>query len=586
MATTHPTASTSWPELARQWQDLLQQWTHAWLPAAPLAGFVAPAAANALPIPAPLAFDPATVAALNERFLPRFQALWAAAQGGLASGAQVVPEVAMPAPNDRRFSSPAWSEQPFFAYLKQAYLLYAEYLGALAAAASLPPAERKRLQFLTRQYLDAIAPSNFPATNPDVIARAVETEGESLVQGFRNLLDDARRGRITMSDESAFEVGRNLATTPGRVVYRNELVELIQYDAVTPTVHRRPLVMVPPCINKYYILDLTERNSFVRHAVAQGHTTFMISWRNVPPELGALTWDDYLAKGPLAAFDVARAITGSRTVNALGFCVGGTILACALAVLGARGDTSVASATFLTTMLDFADPGEVGVYISPAALAAREPALRAGARLPGSELATAFASLRANELVWNYVVNNYLKGRAPPAFDLLYWNADSANLAGPMYAYYMREMYVGNRLREPGALTMLGEPVDLGRIAVPTYVYASRDDHIVPWRSAFATTRLVGGDATFVLGASGHIAGVVNPPMPVKRNYWENAHLTDDPDAWLARAREVPGSWWTHWDPWLRARAGARRKAPAAAGSADYPALDPAPGRYVLEKAA
>ena len=589
MAATHPTAN-AWPDLARQWQDLLVRWTQAWLPTAAHPGV--PATTDtarsmlSTPAPAALPFDPAAIAALNERFAPRFQALWAAAQGSLASVAGAVPQVAAPAPNDRRFSSPAWSEQPYFAYLKQAYLLHAEYLNALAAAATLPPTERRRLQFVTRQYLDAIAPSNFPATNPDVIARAVETEGASLVQGFRNLLDDARKGRITMSDESAFEVGRNLATTPGRVVYRNELVELIQYDATTATVHRRPLVMVPPCINKYYILDLTEQNSFVRHAVSQGHTTFMISWRNVPPELGALTWDDYVAKGPLAALEVARAITRSRTVNALGFCVGGTILACALAVLAARGDTSVASATFLTTMLDFADPGEVGVYISPEALAAREPALWGGARLPGSELATAFASLRANELVWNYVVNNYLKGRVPPAFDLLYWNSDSANLPGPMYAYYMKEMYIGNRLREPGALTMLGEPIDLRRIAVPTYVYASRDDHIVPWRSAFATTRLVGGEATFVLGASGHIAGVVNPPMPVKRNYWENPVLTDDPDAWLERARQVPGSWWTHWDPWLRAHAGARRKAPAAPGSADYPALDAAPGRYVLEKAA
>jgi polyhydroxyalkanoate synthase len=342
--------------------------------------------------------------------------------------------------------------------------------------------------------------------------------------------------------------------------------------------------MVPPCINKYYILDLTPQNSLVRHAVDRGHTTFMISWRNIPAELGHLTWDDYLEKGVLAAFAAAREITGSRTVNALGFCVGGTLLASALAVLAARKDASVASATFLTTMLDFSDPGDVGVYISPEALAAREPALCGGARLPGTELAGAFASLRANELVWNYVVNNYLKGRTPPAFDLLYWNSDSANLPGPMYAYYVREMYIANRLREPGALTMLGEPVDLGRITMPAYVYASRDDHIVPWRSAYRTTSLVGGDCTFVLGASGHIAGVVNPPMPVRRQHWTNDLLTDDPDEWLARAREVPGSWWTHWDPWLEAHGGARRKAPAATGSAAFPPLMPAPGSYVVEK--
>jgi polyhydroxyalkanoate synthase len=387
-----------------------------------------------------------------------------------------------------------------------------------------------------------------------------------------------------MSDETAFEVGRNLAVTPGSVVFRNELIELIQYDATTPTVHRRPLLMVPPCINKYYILDLTPANSFVRHAVGQGHTTFMISWRNVPAELGALTWDDYLKDGVLAAMDVVREIAGSRTLNALGFCVGGTLLACALAVLAARKDARVASATFLTTMLDFADPGDVGVYLTPEALAAREPALCGGARLPGSDLASAFASLRANELVWNYVVNNYLKGRAPPAFDLLYWNSDSANLPGPMYAYYVREMYLGNRLREADALTMLGEAVDLGRIAMPAYVYASRDDHIVPWRSAYATTTLLGGDMTFVLGASGHIAGVVNPPMPVKRHYWRNELVTDDADAWLARAEQVPGSWWTHWDAWIAPHGGTRHKAPALPGSATHAPLVPAPGSYVVEK--
>jgi polyhydroxyalkanoate synthase len=511
--------------------------------------------------------------------------LWNAAQAALAApeGASI-PEVADATPHDRRFAAPAWREQPYFAYLKQAYLLYSQYVTELVALANVPPADKQRLQFATRQYLDAMAPTNFPATNPEVLQRAIETDGASLLQGFQNLVEDARKGRITMTDESAFEVGRNLAITPGSVVFRNELIELIQYDATTPTVYRRPLVIVPPFINKYYILDLTPANSFVRHAVAQGHTTFMISWRNIPAELGGLTWDDYLEKGPFAAFEVARRITASRTLNALGFCVGGTLLACALAVLAARKDTSVASATLLTTMLDFADPGDVGVYISPQALAAREPALCSGARLPGSELATAFASLRANELVWNYVVNNYLKGRTPPAFDLLYWNADSANLAGPMYAYYVREMYIANALREPDALTMLGEPVDLARITIPTYVYASRDDHIVPWRSAYRTTCLLRGDLTFVLGASGHIAGVVNPPMPAKRNYWVNELITDDPDEWLARARQVPGSWWTHWDPWLAAHGTKRRKAPATTGSADYPALMPAPGGYVVEK--
>jgi polyhydroxyalkanoate synthase len=578
-----PDLPAAWVDLAQQWQSTLQQWSQWWLGgganAAPRALPALPAGAFGVP------FDPAALTALNEEYLPRFEALWSGVQAAVgANDARAMPDVIAPAPNDRRFAGPAWREQPYFAYLKQAYLLYAAYLTDLAALAQLPPHDKRRLQFATRQYIDALAPTNFPATNPEVLQRAVETEGASLLQGFSNLLHDAGKGRITMSDETAFGVGRNLAVTPGSVVFRNELIELIQYDATTPAVHRRPLLMVPPCINKYYILDLTPQNSLVRHAVGQGHTTFMISWRNVPAELGALTWDDYLKDGVLAAMDVVREIAGSRTLNALGFCVGGTLLACALAVLAARKDARVASATFLTTMLDFADPGDVGVYLTPEALAAREPALCGGARLPGSDLASAFASLRANELVWNYVVNNYLKGRAPPAFDLLYWNSDSANLPGPMYAYYVREMYLGNRLREADVLTMLGEAVDLGRIAMPAYVYASRDDHIVPWRSAYATTTLLGGDMTFVLGASGHIAGVVNPPMPVKRHYWRNELVTDDADAWLARAEQVPGSWWTHWDAWIAPHGGTRHKAPALPGSATHPPLVPAPGSYVVEK--
>jgi polyhydroxyalkanoate synthase len=418
-----------------------------------------------------------------------------------------------------------------------------------------------------------------------VLQKAMASEGESLVRGMRNLVDDARKGRITMTDERAFEVGRNLATTPGSVVFRNDLIEIIQYEATTPTVHRRPLLIVPPCINKYYILDMRPENSLVRHAVAKGHTVFMVSWRNIPPELGHLTWDDYIEQGVLTAIRVAREIGGSRTINTLGFCVGGTLLASALAVLAARKKAPVESTTFLTTMLDFADPGDIGVYVTNEFLAMREPALLQGQRVQGSELASAFASLRPNELVWNYVVSNYLKGETPPAFDLLYWNGDSANLPGPMYAYYLRNMYLDNRLREPNALTMAGTPVDLGRIEIPTYVYASCDDHIVPWRSAYRTTRLVNGKVVFVLGASGHIAGVVNPPVPSKRNYWTHDVLTADPDAWLAHAATVPGSWWAHWDAWLAPHDGPRRAAPAKPGNAQYPPLDAAPGSYVLAKA-
>jgi len=564
----------AWPAWLAQWQEAQRASSDWWqrLASPPLA------AASA-----PRHHVPVDVAALNGRFQQDLSKLWLAVLSTPIG--EPLPEVVELPAADRRFAAKAWHEQPYFSLLRQSYLLYASYLRELAALAPLPEQDKRRLAFATRQYVDAIAPTNFPATNPDVLRRAVETEGASLVQGLRNLADDARKGRITMTDERAFEVGRNLAVTPGSVVYRNELFELLQYDPTTPKVGRRPIVMVPPCINKYYILDLTPANSFVAHAVAQGHTAFMMSWRNVPPDLGKLTWDDYLDKGVITALRVAREIAGSTSVNALGFCVGGTLLACALAVLAARKEAIVTSATFLTTMLDFADPGDIGVYVSEQFLAARGPAFMSGDRIHGSELATAFASLRPNELVWNYVVGNYMKGESPPAFDLLYWNSDSSNLPGPMYVYYLRNLYLDNKLREPRALTMCGVPVDLSRISIPVYVLASREDHIVPWRSAYRTTALVGGEVTFVLAASGHIAGVINPPQALKRNYWKNDALTDAPDDWFAGAQSVPGAWWPHWYTWLERHGGALRAKPASLGSAQYPPLGPAPGHYVREPA-
>jgi len=528
------------------------------------------------------------LAALNDRYLKRWEELWAAAANTLTQapgGHHKMPVVAEAAHGDRRFAAPEWDEIPYFALMKQGYLLAGEYLNELAASAALPEPDRKRLVFATKQFVDALAPSNFVATNPVVLKRALATEGASLVQGFANLAADAQRGRISMSDATAFAVGRNLAVTPGTVVFRNELIELIQYAPSTPRVHRRPLLIVPPCINKYYILDLQPENSLVRWVVGEGHTVFIVSWRNIPSELGHLAWDDYLVDGILAALDVAKDIAGSRTINTLGFCVGGTLLACALAVLAARGDHSVESATLLTTMLDFAHPGDIGVYVSQETLAARESALLSGQRMHGSELANAFASLRANELVWNYVVNNYLKGETPPAFDLLYWNGDSANLPGPMYVYYVRNMYLDNKLRESGGLTMAGESIDLARIKAPVYIVASREDHIVPWRSAYRSTRLIGGEMTFVLGASGHIGGIVNPPAQKRRNYWTNPHVAARSGEWFEHATSQPGSWWPHWGAWLATHGGAMHRPCPTQGSARFPPLEPAPGRYVLEKA-
>ena len=579
----HPSAP-DWTELARDWQGLSEQWVEWWThgDVAKPAALESGNAALALLAPGDVRIDPVAAAALTERYNERFQSLWQRALAGAADDAR---GDADDDARDRRFGAAAWRNEPYFAWLRDAYLLYAEYLHELAELAQCDAATKRRVRFLARQYADAIAPSNFLPTNPDALSLALETGGASVAKGLANLLADAQRGRITMTDESAFAVGRNLAVTPGTVVFRNELIELIQYAPTTEQVYARPLVIVPPCINKYYILDLKPENSFVRYAVGAGHTVFIVSWRNIPPELGRLTWDDYLEQGVLAAIEAAREIAASRAVNALGFCVGGTMLACVLAVLAARREASVTSATLLTSMLDFADPGDIGVYISREHLDAREPLLQGGGRVHGSELTGAFASLRPNELVWNYVVGNYLKGRTPPAFDLLYWNGDSANLPGPMYAYYVRKMYLDNALRERDALSMCGERIDLRRIAMASYVYASREDHIVPWRSAYKSVGLLGGEVTFVLGASGHIAGVVNPPESGRRHYWTNSHLANDPDEWLAGAQEHPGSWWPHWREWLAAHGGARRPAPAHPGSARYRPLAPAPGSYVREPA-
>ena len=492
-------------------------------------------------------------------------------------------------PGDRRFSSRAWSESPYYDYLRRSYLLAARYFTELGDAAELDEKSKARLRFAMQQSLDAMSPANFAATNPDVLRRALESKGESLALGLAHVMLDARKGRLSQSDESAFEVGRNLAVTPGQVVFENDLMQLIQYDATTPEVGARPLVMIPPCINKYYILDLQAENSFVRYAVSQGHTVYMVSWRNVGPEQGHYGWDDYLQLGIFEAFRVAREISGAEQVNALGFCVGGTLLGAALAVMAARGEKSVESVTYLTTMLDFEQPGQLGLFIDEPSVALREMTIGKGGILPGADLAFVFSSLRANDLIWPYVVNNYLKGEGPSAFDLLYWNADSTNLPGPMYCSYVRNTYLENKLRVPGALQNCGVPVDLGRVDRPSFILATREDHIVPWRAAYRSLGLLGGESRFVLGASGHVAGVINPAAKNKRSYWTGGgHVKEspaDPDLWLAQAEEHPGSWWTLWAGWLEEYKGKKRPAPRQAGNAQFRPIEPAPGRYVKQKA-
>ena len=506
---------------------------------------------------------------------------------GMGQGAGIVggADAGAPgAPGDRRFAADAWRNDPRYKALSDGYLQYSQFLRDSVESAPMDEKAKDQLRFAVRQYVDAMSPANFLALNPEAIQLALETGGQSLVEGMNLLAKDIAKGRVSMTDEEAFEVGKNVGVTPGSVVFQNELIQLIQYAPSTPKVHARPLVIIPPCINKYYILDLTPENSFVRYAVSEGHTVFLVSWKNITAAEGSLTWDDYLTKGVMKAIEVARAIAGSDTVDTLGFCIGGTLLSSALAVMRQNGDESVQSLTLLTTMLDFAMPGEIGALITPEMVQQRESAIGNAGVLEGKDLALAFSALRANDLIWPYVVNSYLKGKAPPAFDLLYWNSDGTNLPGPMFCYYVRNMYLENNLRERGKTSMCGVPVDLSAIDVPSFIYASREDHIVPWMSAFESTKLLSGDTTFVLGASGHIAGVVNPPAKMKRNFWRNAALADDPDRWLDAAESVAGSWWPEWSTWLRERAGPMIVAPKKAGNKQHQAIEPAPGSYVLQK--
>jgi polyhydroxyalkanoate synthase len=496
------------------------------------------------------------------------------------------PMVAAAEPGDRRFDHPSWAESPFFDYLRQAYCINADYLKQVAEAAPVAEGQAKdRLRFVTRQFVDAMAPTNFVATNPEFVQKALETKGESIKQGIQNLIADLEKGRISMTDESAFEVGRNLAITPGAVVFENDLMQLIQYSPLTETVAKRPLVIVPPCINKFYILDLQPENSFVRYAVAQGQTVFLVSWRNTKADLGHLTWDDYVEQGALTGLRVAAEIAGVDQVNALGFCVGGTILSSALAVAKVRGESPAASLTLLTTLLDFSDPGELRCFVDEASVVARENTIGRGGLLTGRELSSVFSALRANDLIWQYVVGNYLKGGKPPAFDLLYWNSDSTNLPGPFAAWYLRHMYLENSLRVPGKLTMCGVKADLGRVDMPAFILATREDHIVPWQTSYLGRGLLGGETTFVLGASGHIAGVINPAAKNKRSHWVSDAAAASPEEWLAGATEVKGSWWPRWTEWLGRYADGEIAARGRLGSAVHAPIEPAPGRYVKEKA-
>jgi polyhydroxyalkanoate synthase len=535
--------------------------------------------------PSPQIFPFGLIADLQREHLRQLKEFWrswnAAFLQAFAGGIYSTTELAQ---GDKRFKDNAWQVEPYYDLLKQAYLLNSKQLHDFVDNAQVDQKTRLQLKFYARQYIDAMSPSNFPATNPEVIRKAIETRSASLADGMRNLIEDVRKGRITRVDESAFEVGGNLAITPGTVVYENELIQLIQYTPQTGEVEKTPLLIVPPCINKYYLLDLGAGNSLVEYAVAQGHQVFLISWRSAVPETGHLTWDDYHEKGPLQAVDIVLDITGAERTHALGFCVGGTILSCAAAVLAAKQQDRLATVTLLTTMLDFSDTGEIGLLIDGPSVALREATIGKGGILPGKELAFTFGTLRANDLIWRYVVDSYLKGATPDAFDLLYWDSDSVSLPGPMYCWYTRNAYLENNIKDPGKTTQCGVPVDLSKVQVPVYLLASREDHIVPWKTAYRSKDLIGRNARFVLAASGHVAGVINPPARNKRSHWLNDDLGSDSQGWFENAKQQPGSWWPDWDAWMKQHSSGTIPAPMQPGNARYHPIEPAPGRYVKQK--
>lgn len=534
--------------------------------------------------PIPIGIAPDRLAQIQADFTREWLRVSSEAQQGI-----------LDAPGDRRFRGAAWLSSPNCLLAAHAYLLSSQVMQQMVESAQVTEPVRNRLRFAVMQWVDAISPSNFLATNPDAQQALIESNGQSLRQGIHNLFEDLQKGRISQTDESGFRLGENIATTEGSVIFENQLMQLIQYAPQTPKVYTKPLLIVPPCINKFYILDLQPENSFVRYAVEQGFTVFLVSWRNPLASdtdgIDSATWADYLQDGVLQALDVTRAISGQDQVNALGFCVGGTLLASALALAQAKGQNPVSALTLLTTMLDFHDTGVLDVFVDELHVQTRERQFGQSGLMSARELGSTFSFLRPNELVWNYVVGNYLKGEAPPAFDLLFWNADGTNLPGPFFAWYFRNAYLENNLKQPGHVKIGGHALDLSSLTMPAYIYGSRDDHIVPWHSAYASTNVLRGPMRFVLGASGHIAGVINPPAKNRRNYWvhdasyQHTDIPGDPEAWLDQATQHPGSWWQDWSQWLAAQSGPQVKSRTKVGNTRYKPLEPAPGRYVKVRA-
>ena len=491
--------------------------------------------------------------------------------------------VAQPAKGDNRFKDEEWEKHFLFDFIKQSYLITARHIhDSVSKVENLPEVSRKKVNFFTRQFIDALAPSNFALTNPEVLRETVKTHGQNLLKGLNNLLRDIEEGdgqlRVKMTDPTAFELGRNVATTPGKVVFQNDLIQLLQFTPTTKEQFRRPLLIIPPWINKYYILDLRESNSFIKYATDQGHTVFVISWVNPDAKLAKKGFDDYLNEGALAAIDAVCEQTGQQEINMIGYCLGGTLLGSAMGYLASKKDKRIVSATYFVALLDFSIPGELGVFIDEGQVANLEKKMEERGYLEGSEMAGTFNLLRGNDLIWSFVVNNYLMGKEPFPFDLLFWNSDSTRMPYKMHSFYLRNMYMKNLLKEPGGIELNGVPIDISKVKQPCYFISTQEDHIAPWKSTYLGATRLGGPVRFVLGGSGHIAGIVNPPAANKYNYFTNdaKSLPATPDEWLASAEQHPGSWWTDWQKWIS----------GLNGKDMVPARDPAKGKMkVLEDA-
>ncbi len=533
--------------------------------------------------------DPMRIAEMQMKLWQDYSALWQSSMFKMFG--QNVEPVATPDKTDRRFRHQDWENNFVFDYVKQSYLIAARHFHqALGGVDGLDDKTAKKVDFYVRQYVDALAPTNFLMTNPEALRETVNTGGQNLLKGLHNLLEDLAQGdggqlRVRMTDTGAFQLGENIAASKGKVVLQNDIMQLIQYEPLTKKVHAVPLLIIPPWINKFYILDLRESNSFVRWAVEQGHTVFVISWVNPDGKLAHKRFDDYMTGGSLAALEAIADITGEKQANVIGYCLGGTLLACTLAWLAAKKQQRVRSATFFVSMIDFERPGELEVFIDEQQVDALEKKMEERGFLEGSEMATTFNMLRANDLIWSFVVSNYLLGKDPFPFDLLYWNGDSTRMPAAMHTFYLRNMYLKNLLSRPGGITLAGVPIDVTAFNMPAYFISTAEDHIAPWQSTYAGARLLKGPVRFVLGGSGHIAGIINPPAANKYSYRVNEALPAQPAEWLKGAKEHPGSWWTDWGQWAASHAGASVAA-RQPGSKRYPALEDAPGSYVRQRVA